>query len=65
MVLTLNYSVTTVIFACTHACDANTFAQNLTRIYLLQLNIHNIWMKFFWNQIFFHLDVKEISTLKS
>ena len=40
------------------------FYQNLRRIHLLQLKIHNIWIKFFWNQKNFHLSIKEISTLK-
>ena len=54
-----------VISACTHPCDTNTFTHSLTRIHLMQLKIHNIWMKFFWNQKVFNLAIKEISTLKS
>ena len=38
--------------------------KNLRRIHLLQLKTHNIWMKFFWKHKIFHLDIKEISTLK-
>ena len=34
-------------------------------LYPLQRKIHDIWMKFFWNQKVFHLAMKEISTLKS
>ena len=65
MKLTLKYSVM-IISACTlYPCNTNTFTDSLTRIHLLQLKIHNIWMKFFWNQKVFHLDIKEISTLKS
>ena len=63
MRLSLIYIVT-VISACTHSCDTNTFTRNLTRLHLLQLKIHNIWLKFFWNQKFSHLDIKEISGLK-
>ena len=54
-----------IISACTHPCDTVTFTHSLTRIHLLQLKIHNIWMKFFWNQKVFHVAIKEISTLKS
>ena len=54
-----------VTSAFTHPCDTNTFTHSLTRIHLMQLKIHNIWMKFFWNQKVFHLAIKEISTLKS
>ena len=64
MRLTLNYSVME-ISAYTHPCDTNTFTHSLTRTNLLELKIHNIWMKFFWNQNVFHLDIKDISTLKS
>ena len=63
MRLSLNYIIT-VISDCTHSYHTNTFTHNLTRVHLLQLKIHNIWMKFFWNQKVFHLDIKEISTLK-
>ena len=48
-----------------HPCDTNTFTHSLIRIHLLQLKIHNIWMKFFWNQKVFHSAIKEISTQKS
>ena len=54
-----------VIPACTHPCDTITFIHSLTRIHLLQLKFHNIWMKFFWSQKVFHLTIKEVSTLKS
>ena len=54
-----------VISASTHPCDTNTFIHSLTRIHLLQLKIHNIWMRFFGNQTVFHLAIKEISTIKS
>ena len=64
MRLTLNYSVM-VISACTHPCDTNTFTHILTRIHLLQLKTHNIWINFFWNLKVFDLDINEISTLKS
>ena len=64
MRLSLNYIIT-VISDCTHSYHTNTFTHNLTRVHLLQLKIHNIWMKFFWNQKVFHLAIKEISTLKS
>ena len=46
-----------VISAFTHPCDTNTFTDIVTRIHLLQLKIHTIWMKF--------LAIKEILTLKS
>ena len=65
MRLTLNYSVYTVISACAHPRDTGTFIYSLTRIYFLQLKIHNIWMKFFLNKKIFHLGIKEILTLKS
>ena len=44
--LTLNYTVI-IISACTQPCDTNTFTHSFTRIHLLQLKTHNIWMKFF------------------
>ena len=47
MRLTLNYSVCTAISACTHPCDRNTFTLSLTRMYLLQSKIQNIWISFF------------------
>ena len=43
----------TVISACTHPYNTNTFTRNLIRINLLQLKIHNIWMIFFE----IHLDI--------
>ena len=46
MRLTLNYSVSTVIFALTNPCDKNTFTHNLTRIDLSQPKLH-IWVEFF------------------
>ena len=61
MRLTLNY-VCTVISACTHLCNTNTFTHISQK---LQLKINNIWMEFFWNQKIFHLGIKEISILKS
>ena len=54
MRLTLNYTVT-VISACTNPGDTNTFTHNRKRIHLFQLKIHNVWMKFFWNQKISHL----------
>ena len=62
MRVTLNFSGYIVIYAYTHPCD--TFTHSLTRILLLQLEIH-IWMELFWNQKFSHLRIKEISTLKT
>ena len=50
--LTMNYSVCTVISACTHPCYTNTLTYSLTRIHLLQLKIHNIRMKFFKSKNF-------------
>ena len=44
--LTLNCIVCTAISACAHSCNANTFTYSLTGKDLLQLKIHNIWMKF-------------------
>ena len=49
----------TVISAWTHSRDTSAFTHNLTRIDLLQLKIHDIWMKFFWNPF------RHNSTLKS
>ena len=63
MILTMNYSVSTIISTCTHPCDINT--HSLTRMHLLQLKTHNIWMEYFWNQKVFLLGIKEISTLNS
>ena len=48
MRLALNH-VVTVIAALTLSCDTNTITKNLA-IHLLQLKIHNTWMKFFWSQ---------------
>ena len=62
--LTLNYSVCTVISACTHPCDTNTFTYSLRRTHLLKLKINKVWMEIFWNKKFFHLCIKKISTLK-
>ena len=62
--LTLNWSVCTVISACTNPCNTNTSTHSLTRIHILQRKIHNVWIKFFWKQKIFHLGIKEISTLK-
>ena len=62
--LALNYIVTIISYG-THPCHTNIFTHNLIRTHLLQLNIHNIWMKFYWNQKILHFDKKEISTLKS
>ena len=42
MRLTLNYTVGTVIFACTHPSDTSTFTNSLTRIHFLQLKMPNI-----------------------
>ena len=33
------------------------YTHSLTRILVLQLKIHNIWMGFFWNQKIFHLNI--------
>ena len=63
MRLTLNYIVI-VNAALTLSCYTNNINKKSLRIYLLQLKIHNIWMKFFWNQKNFHLDIKKVSTLK-
>ena len=54
-----------IISACTHPCDTITFTHSLTRIHLLQLKIHNNWMKFLRNEKIFHLGIKNISTLNS
>ena len=51
MILTLSYSVSTVVSVCTHPCGKNTFAHSLTKIHLLRLKMY-IWMEFFRNQFF-------------
>ena len=48
-----------------YPCGTSIFTHSLTRTHLLQLKIHNIRMKFFWNQKIFRLAIKEISTLRS
>ena len=58
MRLTLNYSLYTVISVCNHPCDTKTITHSPTRIRLLQPRIHDIWMKFLWNQNIFHLGIK-------
>ena len=63
MRLTLNYSAYTVISACTHPVIQIHLPIASQEYILLQLKIHNIWMKFFWNQKI-RLGIKEISTLK-
>ena len=66
MRLKLNYSVCTVISACTHPCDTNTFTHSLARIHLWQLTIHNICMEFFLkSKNFSFIGIREISTLMS
>ena len=54
-----------VISSYTHPCDTNTFTHQPT---VSQEYIYcnwKSWLKFFLNQKFFHLAIKEISTLKS
>ena len=47
--LTLNYRVCNEISAYIHPYDTNTFTHSLTRMHLLQLKIHNIWIELFLN----------------
>ena len=54
-----------VISACTHPWYTSTFNLSLTKIHLLQLKIHNIWMKSFWSQKVYRSAIIEILTLKS